>query len=107
MIDATLSVGEQLLQLCVDKVDIPGIGARTAREMAPDRGNRVELRIRHVGNLELAVLGREVQIGLAGMTNALALIAPSAILKSPLYSSLSLISPFCQVHSIVSRLLAS
>src|SRR5882724_4923266 len=63
-VELSPSFREQLFELGVDEVDVFRIGAGTAREMAPDRGHRNEFGVRHMGNLELAVFGRKVQVGL-------------------------------------------
>src|SRR5215831_10261565 len=74
-------LGEQLLQLRVDEVDILWISARTACEMAPDRRDRNELCIRHVVDLELAVLRRKVEISLTGHDERLGLDRPKRRLE--------------------------
>src|SRR5579862_3738663 len=58
------SFGEERLEFRVDKVDILGIGAGTARKVTPDRRHRYKFRIRHVVDLKPAVFRRKVEVRL-------------------------------------------
>src|SRR5258708_23012224 len=56
---------EQFPELGIDEGDVNRIGPRAARKMPPYRRHRHELGVRHVRDLELAVRGREIEIGLS------------------------------------------
>src|SRR6476620_7167647 len=49
--------------------------------MTPNRGDRQEFRVGHVGDFELAVLGREVEVGLAGHHIGLCLDGSQSLLE--------------------------